>query len=106
MKDWRLKLRYGKLKTPYHHFTSLADGVVGNLDEGFSCRPGKAWMGMKTWANSTDESADMIKTIGEQIGFKVTGRIEIFETGPEEPPRENPYAYDIQFTPYNEDQNE
>ena len=103
MKDWKLKLRYGKNKTSFKHYTSLADGVVGELKEGYACRPGKAWMGMKTWASSSDESIDMIKYVGNQIGFQVTGRIEVFESDPEEPPKENPFGYDIQFTPYDEE---
>ncbi len=102
MKDWKLKLRFDKTRTPYHHFTSLADGVVGDLAEGYSCRSGKAWMSMKTWASSTDESAKMIKVIGEQVGFKVIGQIEVFETESEEPPKGNAFGYDIQFTPYDD----
>jgi hypothetical protein len=97
---WKLKLRYGRLKTPYAHYTALAEGVVGELSHGFSCRPGPGWMGMKTWASSPDESADMMRRIGRQIGFTVTGRIEIFETEPAEPPGENPRGYDITFTPF------
>ena len=104
-KDWKLKLRYGKLETTYRHYTALADGVVGELADGFSCRPGRAFMGMKTWAASTDESADMIRVIGEQIGFTVTGRIYIYDAEPVQPPRENPYGYDIKFTPYDADDN-
>lgn len=102
-KDWKLNLRYGKLKTPYQHYTAIAEGVVSEGMEDFSCPPGKAFMGMKTWASSTDESADMIQVIGEQIGFTVTGRIHIYETEPTEPPRENPYGYDINFTPLGSD---
>ena len=99
-KDWKLKLRYGKLYTEFSHYTVLADGEVGDLADGFECRPGRAWMAMKTWATNTGESADMIKVIGEQIGFEVTGKIEVYETEPSEPPQENPHAYDIMFTPY------
>ena len=101
-KDWKLKLRYGKIQTPYKHYTALADGVVEELADGFECRKGSAWMAMKTWANSTEESSDMIKVIGEQIGFKVTGRIEVYDTEPTQPPKDNPYGYDINFTPYDE----
>ncbi len=101
-KDWKLKLRYGKLCTPFHHYTVLADGIVGELVEGFNCRPGKAWMGMKTWATSTGESVDMIKVIGEQIGFTVTGSVEVYETEPTQPTQDNPHGYDIKFTPYDE----
>ena len=99
-KDWKLRLRYGKLKTPYTHYTVLAEGEVRGELEGFSCPTGPAFMGMKAWASSADESADMIVAVGGQIGFAVTGDIEIYETEPAQPPRENPYGYDINFTPF------
>lgn len=102
-KDWKLKLRYGKTKTPYKHFTVIADGIVRELKDGFNCRPGKAYMGMKTWSTSTRESVDMIKVIGKQIGFEVTGKIEVFETEPTEPPGENPHGYNINLTPYDKE---
>lgn len=99
-KDWKLKLRYGKLTTPYHHYTALAEGRVGELADGFSCPPGDAFMSMKAWASSTEEAADMIVAIGGQIGFTVTGNMEIYDTEPAQPPRETPFGYDIQFTPF------
>ena len=97
---WKLELRYGRLTTPYSHYTVIAEGVVGELADGFSCRPGPAFMGMKTWATSLDESARMMSAISRNIGFDVTGRIEVFVTEPAQPPRENPYGYDITFTPF------
>lgn len=97
---WRLKLRYGRLKTPYHHYTAIAEGLVGELKDGFSCRPGPAFIAMKTWASSLDESAAMVSSISRQIGFTITGRIEIWETEPAQPPRESPYGYDINFTTF------
>ena len=100
-KNWKLKLRYGKIKTPFQHYTVLADGIVEELADGFECPPGRAWMGMKTWSSSTDESIDMIRVIGEQIGFKITGKIYVYDnTEPSQPPRDDPYGYDINFTPY------
>ena len=42
----------------------------------------------------------MMRVIGRQIGFTVTGDIEIFETEAEQPPRDKPYGYDIKFTPF------
>lgn len=102
-KDWKLKLRYGKLQTPFKHVTIIAEGVVGELQEGFTCPTGNAFMGMKVWASSDEEAADMIQVIGEQIGFQVTGKIQIFDADPVEPPKENPYGYDINFTPFNEE---
>ena len=101
-KDWKLKLRYGQLRTEFKHFTAIAEGVVGELADGFSCRPGNAFMAMKTWASSADESADMVRVIGEKIGFKVTGNTQVYDTEPNQPPRANPFGYDIAFTPFDE----
>ena len=98
--DWKLKLRYGKLKTPFKHYTVISEGVVGRLAQGFSCRSGNAIMAMKTWCNSVDESADMLVTIGREIGFTAKAKIQVFETDPKEPPRETPFGYDINFTPF------
>jgi len=100
--DWKLKLRYGKMTTPFTHYTTLADGVVNELTEGFQCPKGKVWMAMKNWASSTVESADMIREIGKQSGFEGTGKIEGYETDPKEPPTDKPRGYDIHFTPYDE----
>ena len=101
-KSWKLKLRYGKETTPYKHFTALGDGVVGDLADGFDCPKGPAIMAIKTWATDADESADMLRVIGSRIGFDATGEIQIYETEPEQPPKENPFGYDINFTPYDE----
>jgi hypothetical protein len=99
-KDWKLKLRYGHLRTPFKHYTAIAEGVVGELAEGFSCPPGNAFMSMKTWASSVDESADMVRAIGETIGFQVTGDTQVYDTEPTQPPRANPFGYDISLTPF------
>lgn len=99
-KDWKLELRYGKTTTPYKHFTVLADGIVGELAEGFSCPKGNAYMGVKVWALSTEQASDMLQYFGEQIGFTVKGNIQVYSTEPEQPPQENPFGYDIKFTPY------
>jgi hypothetical protein len=101
-KDWKLKLKFGKLKTEFKHYTALAEGEVHKLKDGFVCPPGQAIMAMKTWAIDENQSIDMIKVIGEQIGFVVTGRTYIYDTDPESPPKQNPYGYDINFTPFNE----
>ena len=98
--NWKLKLRYGKIKTEFKHFTVLADGIVGELVDGFNCKSGSAWMSMKTWSSSEDESADMIQYVGEQIGFECKGEIQIYETEPTEPPKDEPFGYGINFTPY------
>lgn len=98
--DWKLQLRYGKATTPLRHFTALAEGIMKQSENAFRCPVGSAWMGMKTWASDADESADMIRVIGSQIGFEVTGDIQIYDTEPAEPPRNNPFGYDISFTPF------
>lgn len=98
--DWKLRLRYGKLKTPYQHYTLLADGVAVTLGHGYECRAGPAVMAMKVWAASHEEAFDMVVAIGADIGFEANGEVQLFDTPPEEPPDDKPYAYDIQFTPY------
>jgi hypothetical protein len=102
-KDWKLKLRYGKLKTPFKHYTVIAEGIVGQLVHGFSCRSGNAFMAMKTWSHCPGESADMLVAIGREIGFTVNAKVQIFETNPEQPPGEEPFGYDINFTPFDSD---
>lgn len=105
-RNWKLKLRYGKLTTPYHHYGIIAEGVVAEVADGFSCPPGSAFMTMKTWASSIDESIDMVSAVGRQIGFTVTGNIQVYEVEPEQPPRSNPYGYDIRFTPFDSEAGE
>ena len=105
--DWKLKLLYGKLKTPFSHFTVLADGKVIKEMDGFDCPKGPAWMGIKVWAIDCGMAIDMARVIGENIGFKVKqshDSILVYDTAPEEPPRDNPYGYDIKFTPYTEEE--
>jgi len=98
--DWKLKLRYGRLKTSYEHFTAIAEGVMKAPENPFECPAGSAFMGMKAWAASSGEAADMICVIGKDLGFEVTGDVQIYATEPEQPPRENPHGYDIKFTPF------
>ena len=100
--NWKLELRYGRMVTPYKHFTAIADGVAAELKDGFECRPGPAVMSIKTWAADADESAHMARIIGQQIGFSAIGKIEIYETEAEQRPGENPHGYDINFVPYDE----
>jgi len=99
--SWKLKLRYGLLKTPFHPFFVIGEGEAGELSYGYECRPGSAWMSMKVWAASSEESADMLRSIGNEIGFTVTGRIMVYEIEPEVPPTEEPTAYNIEFSPFN-----
>lgn len=99
-KDWKLKLRYGTLKTSFKHYTILSEVEVGELEGGFECPKGNAFMGMKIWAESIEESADVYQSIAGQIGVKIAGKLEIYESAPEQQPGENPFGYDIKFTPF------
>jgi hypothetical protein len=100
--DWKQKLRQGKLKTPFRHYTALAEGMVGILMLGFSCRRGPALMAVNTWAESVIDSEDLLQAMGREIGFTVTGKIRVFETEPSEPPKPDPYGYEVRFTPLEE----
>jgi len=99
---WKAKLKYGRLKTPYSHFTGLAEGVVSELSGGFSCPPGKALMGMKMWALSPEKALDLLQTVAKDIGFVIDGKTYLYDTEPTEPPSDHPRGYDIQFTPFEE----
>jgi hypothetical protein len=81
----------------------IAEGIVGDLMDCFHCRKGSAFMAMKVWASSHEEAFDMMLSIGRQIGFETTGRIHLYDTDPTSAPRENPYGYDIKFTPFDPD---
>ena len=37
---------------PFFALYAIADGIVGELKDGFQCRPGRAWMAM-TWSKYT-----------------------------------------------------
>jgi hypothetical protein len=73
---------------------------VNELINGFECPKGNAFMGMKIWAESFEEAADLFLSIGRQIGFNTMGKLQIYESEPQEPPGENPSGYDIKFTPF------
>jgi hypothetical protein len=102
-KDWKLKLRYGKLQTPYKHYTLIAEGIAGNTLDDFSCRAGNAFMGIKVWAVSYDQAAEILQAVAEDQSFSLTNDIKIFDSDPQQPPAENPYGYDINFTPFKKD---
>jgi hypothetical protein len=102
-RNWKLELRYGRRTTPYTHYSAIAEGQVGQLADGFSCRPGPAVMGMRMWALSADEASDMLRAIAAQLGFTPSERVYVYVTEPVQPPGENPHGYDIQFTPFDPD---
>jgi hypothetical protein len=98
--NWKLLLRYGRLKTPYEHFTVLADVCVIEADADLGSQLGPAWLAMKAWASSADAAGELVAAIAPQIGAEVGGRVEVYSSEPAEPPRDVPFAYDPSFTAY------
>lgn len=96
-KNWFLKLKYGKSKTPFQHYTLIAKGIAGELKEGFSCPAGEAYMGMSVWASSEQEASEMMANISEDIGFALSDRIQIYKSKPIELPGDQPHGYGINF---------
>lgn len=102
-KNWKLKLRTGKLITPFKHFTLIADGFVDSeLRDGLYCPLGNAMMGMSAWATSANEAIDLISMIAQKIGFIIDGEIEVYDSEPKEPPKDTVFGYDINFIPYSD----
>lgn len=106
LKDWRLRLRLGKDKTRFLHYTVLLDGSV-TQETSFDCPIGNAWMGIKVWALNDNMAADIACSIADEIGFKVKNSkhsVQIYDTQPQQPPHDKPYGYDINFTPYSDEE--
>jgi hypothetical protein len=93
-------LRYGRLETPYEHFTVLADVRVIEGDADLGSQVGLAWLSMKVWALSADAAADLIGAIAPQMGAEVHGSVDVYSSEPVEPPRDEPFAYDPNFVAY------
>jgi hypothetical protein len=102
-RDWKIRLRYGRLHTPYHHYTAIAKGVFSQPSAESSYESGqRAYMGMHIWATSPDEAIDIAHAIGAEHGFVITVRTDIYVSDPSEPPRQSPYTYGTYFVPYRE----
>ena len=102
LKDWKLKLRYGRIETPYEHFTLIAPVIINQYIADFNAQPGKAYAAMKIWALNDEQSIEIFQSVADQTGFSIAGNIEIYKTEPENPPKENPFAYNINFSYYTE----
>ena len=89
--------------TDFTHYTLLADGEVFEPNEDFGTEPGPCIMAMKVWAKDPEQAADMIAAIGQQLGFRLEGELQVFVTEPEEPAEEQPFGYDVQFTSYDDE---
>ena len=59
-------------------------------------------MAIKIWSTTYDDAADLVESVAEQVEFTITGKIEIFDTAPQEPPKQNAYGYDLGFTYFQE----
>jgi len=92
--------------TGFTHFTLLADGEVFEANAEFDTEPGRYIMAMKAWAKDVEEAAEMIVEIGQRLGFRLDGELQVFITDPEEPEEAEPFGYDVQFTSYEEDEEE
>ena len=90
----------------FTHYTLLADGEVFEPNPDFDTECGRYIMAMKAWAKDAEQAADMIVSIGQRLGFRTDGELQVFVTSPEEPPEDEPYGYDVQFTSYSEDEEE
>jgi len=101
--DWKLKLRYGQLTTNFIHVTLIGDGKVITVNEEYNTELGPAVMALKAWVESHDEAFNMIAAIAEHLGFELKGRIELFETEPDDPPKEKQFGYAINFTAYRDE---
>ena len=99
-KNWKLKLRYGGLTTPYHHYSLIVDGEVLEETERNGAAHGPAVMGFKCWSASHEEAFDMAEFFAGEFCFSITGRIELYDTEPKEPLRDKPYGYDFGFNSY------
>ncbi|OWV83950.1 hypothetical protein ATY75_05115 [Rhizobium sp. N122] len=101
LKNWRLKLRYGKLKTAFRHFAVIADGEVVTSNVDFGTTAGSAaFFSMQAWAIDSEQATDMVVRIGRDVGFEASGRVYVYSTEPQQPPGQNPHAYGLNFRQY------
>ncbi len=101
--DWKLKLRYGKTSTPFQHATLLAVGYMDQARHDYGVDQGPAVMAAKIWSISDLDAVEIVAQVGRDIGFRITGNIEIYRTDPEEPPIDKPSVYGVNFTPFSEE---
>jgi len=100
LSDWKLKLRYGRLKTKLSHFTLIADCEVLKPNKDLGSVNGRGFFAMKIWAEEHNEAVHMIELYSNQVGLNIDGKIQIYDTEPINPPGDIPAGYDPNFTPY------
>jgi hypothetical protein len=103
VKNWKLKLRYGRAETQFCHFAIVADGEVLRPNADFQTYPGPALLTMRLWASDADQAIDMVRAVGQHLGFASTGKVYVYDAEAGEPPGDKPYCYDLKFKQYERD---
>lgn len=98
--DWKLKLRYGKLKTQFTHYTVIVECEVLEPHENLGSHGERGFFGLKVWAENEDEAAHLTMLVAKHYDLKVGKTFDVFKTDPVQPPGEQPSSYDANFTPY------
>ena len=98
--DWKLKLRYGKLETPFSHFATVTKGAFDEAFPEYGCPAGDAVMGLKVWAANADEAALVSRAFGQSLGFSASGDTEVYDVPPDEPPKQKAHVYHWTFHPF------
>tara|TARA_R110002072_G_scaffold109555_1_gene236970 strand:+ start:119 stop:460 length:342 start_codon:yes stop_codon:yes gene_type:complete len=98
--DWKRKLSDGEIETAFTHYAMVADGRVVEPSAEFKTEAGPSVLSMKAWAKDPEEAGDMIVAISNHLGFKIADKVDIYVTEPDAPPKDKPYGYDLNFTPY------
>jgi hypothetical protein len=100
-KNWKLNLRYGRLKTAFRHFTLIGDGEIAVANPGYGTIQGAAaFFTIKVWASDQQEAVNMLAAIGRDVGFDASGEVSVYITDPQQPPKDVSYGYDLDFHQY------
>lgn len=98
MKNWKLKLHYNKIKTPYKHYQLFANGKNIAMDpEKYKNQSPNAYMALKCWAEDDKQAVSMMDKVAQSVGFEIKDKVEIYHNEPTQSPEKEPYAYDLNF---------
>lgn len=87
----------------FSHFTLVADGTVTTPNADFDTLPGPAICTMKIWAEDAQMAVDILGGLAPRIGFEPAAEVEVYETDPDLPAEDRPFAYAVNFTAYSAD---